>query len=217
MCECTRLRISYRRTDTSNEGVEYPRPFPAIDASAVAEALEADSATLRIVGRTARFRLTEQHSPERHLFATWKRNCKQGNHVLCHLAILDGQGRWAGTVQVSGNLVPRLKERSHRFLALSRSTLYRVDEDPSWDEDSHTFRHWTRQSVADLEPDFVDEESNDDFFDRKAFDSRVWWPAINVLLLSEPGESGTVERIGIGKTHVTAFEAVSEEDEILLG
>lgn len=215
--DAERLRISYRKIGGSNAGVEYPRPFPTVDASALAEALEADSATLRIVGRTAMFRLTEQHSPERHLYTTWKRNCKQGNHALCHLAILDDKGRWAGTVQVSGDVVPHLKERSHRFLALSRSTLYRVDEDPSWDEDSHTFRHWTRQSVADLEPDFVDEEPNDDFFDRKEFDSRVWWPAINVLLLSEPGESGVVERIGIGKIHVTAFEAVCEEDEILLG
>ncbi|KAI7787584.1 HET-domain-containing protein [Diaporthe eres] len=169
-------------------------PFPNIDASALAEALEANSATLRI-----------------------HRNYKQGNHVLCHLAILDGLGRRAGTVQVSGDLVPRLKDRSHRFLALSRSTLYRIDEDPSWDDDSHTFCHWTRQSVADLEAGFDDEEPNFDFFDRKDFDSRVWWPAINVLLLSEPGESGAVERIGIGKIHVTAFEAVCEEDEILLG
>lgn len=212
-----RLRISYRKIGRSNEGVEYPRPFPIVEAGPLAEALEADSAALRIVGRTAKFQLTERHSPERHLYTIWKRNCNQGKHVVCHLAILDDQGRWAGTAQVSGNLVPRLRNKSHKFIALSRSTLYRVDEDPSWDEDSHTFRHWTRQNIAELEPGYVDDEPNHDFFDRKEFDSRVWWPAINVLLLSEPDKNGVVERIGVGKIHVTAFEAVCEDDEILLG
>lgn len=215
--DADRLRISYRQMGTSSEGVEYPRPFPAFDASAITEALETASPTLRVLGRTAMFRLTDRHSPERQLYTHYKKDCKQGNHLLCHLAILDDRGRWAGTLQVNGNLVPGLGGRSHRFLALSRSTLYRVDEDPSWDADSHTFRHWTRQSVAELEPGYVDEEPNHDFFDRKEFDSRVWWPAINVLLLSELNENGTVERIGIGKIHVTAFEAGCEEDEILLG
>lgn len=212
-----RLRISYRETGTDNAGVEYPRPFTAINASAIAEALESASTTLRILGRTARFRLTDQHSPERQLYNHWKRKCEQGNHTLCHLAILDDQGRWAGTLQVSGELVPRLKDKSHRFLRLSRSTLYRIDEDPSWDDDSHAFRHWTRQNVANLDPCYVDEEPNHDFFDRKEFDARLWWPAINVLLVSGPDKNGVVERLGVGKIHVTAFEAVCEEDEVLLG
>lgn len=215
--DADRLRISYRQIGTTTESVEYPRPFPAVDASAVAAALEAASPTLRILGRTARFWLTDRHSPERQLYTHYKKDCKQGNHLLCHLAVLDGRGRWAGTLQVSGNLVPGLRDRSHTFLALSRSTLYRVDEDPSWDADSHTFRHWTRQSVADFDPCYVDEEPNHVFFDRKEFDSRVWWPAINVLLLSGPDRNGVVERTGIGKIHVTAFEAVCEEDEVLLG
>lgn len=215
--DAERLRISYRQIGTVNEGVEYPRPFTAINAGTIAEALDSALTTLRILGRTAGFRLTGQHSPERQLYNHWARNCKQGNHTLCHLAILDGQGRWAGTVQVSGHLVPRLKDKSHRFLGLSRSTLYRVDEDPSWDEDSHTFRPWTRQNVADLDPCYVDEEPNHDFFDRKHFDARIWWPAINAMLLSEPDANGVVERFGVGKIHVTAFEAVCEEDEILLG
>lgn len=189
--DADRLRISYRQVGISTEGVEDPRPFPAVDAGAVAAALETASPTLRILGRTARFRLTDRHPPERQLYTHYKKDCKQGNHLLCHLAVLDGRGRWAGTLQVSGNLVPGLRGRSHKFLALSRSTLYRVDEDPSWDADSRTFR--------------------------EEFDSRVWWPAMNVLLLSEPDRNGVVERIGVGKIHVTAFEAVCEEDEILLG
>ncbi|KAH8781246.1 hypothetical protein F5883DRAFT_539708 [Diaporthe sp. PMI_573] len=212
-----RLRISYRQIGTGNEGIVYPRPLPAVNTSAIAEALETAPTTLRILGRTASFRLTEQHSPERHLFDIWNQDCKQGTHVLCHLAILDNQGRRAGTVQVSGNITPSLRDKSHRFLGLSRSTLYRVDEDPSWDAGTHTFRHWTRQSVADLDTCLVDEEPNSDFFDREEFDPRVWWPAVNVLLLSEPDENGVVERVGIGKIHVTAFDAVSESDEILLG
>lgn len=137
--------------------------------------------------------------------------------MLCHLAILDDQDRRAGTVQVSGTLVPSLKDKSHRFLGLSRSTLYRVDEDPSWDDDTHTFRHWTRQGVADLDPCCVDEEPNYDFFDREELDARIWWPAINVLLFSKPNENGMVEIIGVGKVHVTAFDAISGSDEILLG
>lgn len=212
-----RLRISYKQTGTGKEGIEYPRPLPAINTSAFTKTLEMASPILRILGRTAKFRLTERHSPERQLFSRRTRSCKQGDHVLCHLAVVDDQGRWAGTLQVEGNLVSRLQDRSHTFLALSRSTLYRVDEDPSWDSDSHTFRHWTRQNVADLDPCFVDEEPNRDFFDRNQFASRIWWPAINVLLLSEPNMDGVVERIGVGKIHVTAFEAVSEDDEVLLG
>lgn len=88
------------------------------------------------------------------------------------------QGRWAGAGKVSGKLVSRVRKGLHGFLAVSQSTLYLINEGPSLDTDSHTFRHWTRQSVAGLDPCCVDD-------DREEFDSRIWWPSINVLLLSE--------------------------------
>lgn len=73
------------------------------------------------------------------------------------------------------------------------------------------------QSFTALEASFVDDEPTNDFFDRNAFDARIWWPAINVSLLSQPNENGVVERVGIGRIHVTAFKAVEKHAEILLG
>lgn len=120
-----------------------------------------------------------------------------------------------------------------------------MDDDPSWDEASKSFRHWTTQeerptvAIADGEErvdvprtkfdwsadsDEDDDEvfkrnfalPNDDFFDNRWFSERVWWPAINVLLVSE-GRDGVVERLGVGKIHVDAFEGVAEWEEIRLG
>jgi len=71
--------------------------------------------------------------------------CKRGIHELCYLAILDDQQQMAGTIIVNGALLPQLVNKKHRFLGLSRSTLYRIDEDPSWDPITHSFQHWHRQ------------------------------------------------------------------------
>jgi len=44
----------------------------------------------------------------------------------------------------------------------------------------------------------------------------VFWPAVNVLLLSEE-KKGVVERLGVGKIHIDAFQPVAAQEQILLG
>lgn len=58
--------------------------------------------------------------------------CNQGHHEVCYLAITNDQQQIVGTIIVNGALVPQLTtEKKHRFLGLSPSTLYRIDDDPS--------------------------------------------------------------------------------------
>jgi hypothetical protein len=193
----------------------YPRPAPPPETAW--DVYKEKSALLKIAGKTAMFELTEQHSQQSQSIPQNKGKCKQGQHELCHLAILDAHERWAGTIVIDGRLLPAIKHRHYKFVALSRSTLYRVDIDPSWDEETSTFRHWSTQSKEQKEAEDDDEEPNEDFFDRQHFSAQVWWPAMNILLLSEPDEDGVVERMGVGRVHVDAFDAIAVPETIFLG
>jgi hypothetical protein len=155
---------------------------------------------------------------------------------------------------VDGRLLPQLANKTHRFLAVARSTLVRIDDDPSWDAELKQFQFWTAQSPESrqrdgrktlapgdghasgdvrapgakfdwsIEEDEDDDEAferhsrslNDDFFDARYFSDRVYWPAINVLLLSNE-KDGVVERLGVGKIHVDAFEPIASLEKICLG
>jgi hypothetical protein len=177
-----------------------------------------------------------------------KTPCTDGPHELCYLAILDAQNHTAGTIIVPGHLLPQLVDKPHRFLALARSTLSRVDDDPSWDPETKSFTHWTEQAIKPRTHDAPrspraaevlptggkfnwergehedDDEAfsrnlpppNDEFFDNRFYSDQVYWPAMNVLLLSDE-KDGVVERVGVGKIHVDAFEGVARGEEVWLG
>lgn len=168
--------------------------------------------------------------------------------------MLDTQKRTAGTVIVDGDLLPSLAGKNHRFVAIARSTLSRVDDDAAWDDKSNGFHHWTVQREkpkvrhaagsqvqsqsastggevpkakfnwtveSDEEDDFAEFEKkfvppNDNFFDGAYYSDMTFWPAVDVLLLSEERE-GVVERLGVGRIHVEAFEGVAKEEVVLLG
>ncbi|KAJ4301003.1 hypothetical protein N0V90_003092 [Kalmusia sp. IMI 367209] len=241
------LTIHYQSTDPAFSHYRYPRPLPRMTVQKNQSMLQS-SAVLKVTARTATFILTDQHSLLRDSHTREKAPCREGHHELCYLAILDDQKRTAGTIIVSGDLLPLLADRKHKFLGLSRSTLSRIDDDPSWDPDTKTFRFWSEQLARPpvretLESQaFVDEASqrpkfdwsrgddedddevfkknfippNDDFFDNRHFSDQVYWPAMNVLLLSEE-KDGVVERMGVGKIHVDAFEPIARYEELLLG
>lgn len=221
------LEIGYASLEPEFSRYRYPRPLSFVEEG-VEEVLSCQKSTLlQISANVAKFRLTDQHSFEADPLRRHKQNCKQGNHELCYLAILDIQNRIAGTILVDARIVPQIRDKQHRFLALSRSSLYRIDEDPSWDEATKTFRHWSRQKSKfgrDIDPSIYatsnmardDREPNDAFFDKRYFSEYVWWPTMNVLLLSEEKDS-VVERLGIGKIHIDAFEPIAVLEEVLLG
>ncbi|KAI0975100.1 heterokaryon incompatibility protein-domain-containing protein [Xylaria arbuscula] len=58
-------------------------------------------------------------------------------------------------------------------------------------------------------------ELNNDSFDQKEFSSKVPWPRVNVLLLSQE-TNGCVERIGCGDIHIDAFMPASKASTVLL-
>jgi hypothetical protein len=182
---------------------------------------ESDPAILKITGLSASFRLTGQHSKVFRACST----CEKGRHENCALAIFDDQGRIAGTVFVAGSVRLQLQYKTHRFLALNRSTLSRMDDDPSWDEETRHFRCWTHPESGALGELSSDDEdlinavgvkiSGREVFDVAEFNRRVFWPLFDVLLLTEQ-EDGTAERLGIGKIHVDAFLPVAKESCVLL-
>ena len=228
------LSIQYRSSDPEFSFYRYPRPMPRMSKAEKDLLSSHKSPVLKVAAKTARFLLTEQHSRLRDALEFQKPRCTEDSHELCYLAILDGQNREAGTIIVNGDLRPRLANKMHRFLGLSRSTLHRVD-DPSWDSERNVFRPWTEQQgtkvqkqlrrldqpnkILMLEDTELEEgyaEANESFFDQKYFSDQVFWPAVNVLLLSEE-KDGVVERLGIGQIHVDAFEPIAQQEELLLG
>jgi hypothetical protein len=238
------LAIHYTTTHPKWSHYRYPRVMPRVSETHYTQVASRSSPILRITGQTATFTLTEQHSHLRDVHTRQKTPCKDDFHELCYLAILDGEQHTAGTIIVGGDLFPQLINKPHKFLAIARSTLSRIDDDPSWDPEAKRFRLWTEQSpesrsgktnpatkvyvpgskfdwsVGENEDDdeafernFV--PPNDDFFDNRYFSDRVFWPAINVLLLSED-KDGVVERLGVGRIHVDAFDPISVVEEVML-
>ncbi|TPX18490.1 uncharacterized protein E0L32_011603 [Thyridium curvatum] len=195
------------------EAIRYPRPLRLV-GDPEARLLAADKeGTLTIQGKVAEFRLTDQHTD---MFVL-RSGCDNGRHLLCHLAVFNSHGNVAGTVFVDGSFVPYLKDKTHSFLALSRTTLNRTDVDPSWDDDEQYFRSWHHpESGTVADPDSY-ESYNREPFDLRIFKDYKYWPVFNVLLLSAPDEDGKVERLGIGKIHVDAFLPVAVDAEIKLG
>lgn len=62
----------------------------------------------------------------------------------------------------------------------------------------------------------IESELNRDAFDGRYFSDTVWWPILNVILLSVE-EQGVVERLGVGQIHVDAFYPNAVEATVLLG
>lgn len=116
------------------------------------------SPVLNIQGRVASFRLTGQHSGMTYLPGS---NCRFGHHGQCNLAIMDGMCRVVGRVLVDSTTVPRLQNRKHRFLALSRTTLSSNDEDNSWDVESKSFRPW--KDTPETKVDVIEESKYEEY------------------------------------------------------
>src|SRR5690606_11280535 len=171
---------------------------------------------------------SDQHSSVDSLLSP----CHEGTHTHCRLQLHDSADRLVGSVLIDGQKVPEISGKRHRFFALSRSTLHRIDMDPSWDAEMRSFRPWTHPESGS--PGSEDESSDSDgdedsgarwpevrsrreCFDTVHFNPRVFWPILNVLLLSKPRADGVVERVGIGKVHVDGFLPVAKEEDVLLG
>ncbi|KAJ4350321.1 uncharacterized protein N0V89_008942 [Didymosphaeria variabile] len=242
------LAIHYTNTDPDFAHYQYPRPMRRVPETQFTQFASLRSPMLRVTAKTATFTLTEKHSHMRDVHTRLKTPCKEGCHELCYLAILDQEEHTAGTIIVGGDLLPQLVNRTHKFVAIARSTLSRMDDDPSWDAETERFKLWTEQNPesrsrkleetiavsAIPEPgskfdwsrgdDEDDDEAfkrnfippNDDFFDNRYFSDKVYWPAVHVLLLSQE-KDGVVERLGVGKIHVDAFEPIARLEEVLLG
>lgn len=231
------LSIHYESTDPLLPRYLYPRPLATISAAHLKSLSDGKkiNTMLSISANVATFHLTEKHSHWVDELGIHKASCEQGVHKLCYLEILDNDNHMAGTIIVDGRLLPQLINKRHMFLALSRSTLYRTNEDPSWDSATKTFLHWSEQppgvrqicnSQAEEHEGFArdfyssasqnrDAEPNVSFFHNRYFSAEVWWPAINVLLISE-NQDGIFERLGIGKIHVDAFQPVARKKRLLL-
>ncbi|MBE3044580.1 HET domain-containing protein [Candidatus Bathyarchaeota archaeon] len=177
------LEVYYSTSDASGADYRYPRPLTSPDHNIIqnghVEAVPADR-NLRISGLVATFLVSDQHSSAGRILST----CREGTHAHCHLQLLDSANRVVGYVLVNGQRAPEIAGKKHRFLALSRSTLHRIDADPSWDPETSSFRPWTHPASGC--PGSEDESSDDDgegapwmkrrreFFDEEVFNSRCF-------------------------------------------
>ncbi|KAI0883787.1 heterokaryon incompatibility protein-domain-containing protein [Annulohypoxylon maeteangense] len=137
--------IYYRASEEELQSYRYPRPLSAIGREASHHLSKDLGQILQIRGRVAKFHLTRQHSGASSIASS----CRSGHNGQCNLAILDSKNRTVGRVLIDARTLPELQNREHRFLALSRSTLYSNDEDISWEEDSKTFRSWVGAPASD--------------------------------------------------------------------
>ncbi|KAI5928313.1 heterokaryon incompatibility protein-domain-containing protein [Camillea tinctor] len=249
------LQIYYRTTEENLGQFKYPRPLAVLNQEERRLLSKGGPVVLQIEGKVAQFHLTGQHSG----VYNGDSPCHKGRHYDCHLAVLDEKGQVVGRVVVDSYTVPELQNRNHKFLGLSRSTLYRIDDDPSWNEKTNSFTPWTAQVTGEEEEetiyeeyrkrfkdwvakappgpddgspllsepaenldmpslfmnDFDGPEQNTGPFDSRIFNSKVLWPLVNVILLSEE-TNGTVERVGIGQIHVDAFAPKARNETVLL-
>lgn len=218
------LSCYYTLTNEQGEGYpyRYPRPLKAIGDDEAEKLAAEDLGCLKITGLSACFTVTGQHSRSHALFST----CKEGRHEQCRLDVFDDQDRRVGTVSVDGRVVPQLCGKSNQFLAIARSTLCRMDVDPSWDEETTSFRCWTHPesgNTSELDDNaglLVNENGINILKDREAFDIKhfnknIFWPVFDVLLMTDR-DNGAVERLGIGKIHVDAFLSIANESCVLL-
>jgi hypothetical protein len=138
--------ISYASSEPGCSGYRYPRLLSGLSQVEVQKLAEEDSPVLSVQGRTAQFWLTGRHSG----FTSPTSTCYSGRHDQCNLAVLDDKGQAVGMVLVPSWLVFHLQNKTHNFLALSRSTLYRIDEDISWNPVTKSFRSWTHGEIDDM-------------------------------------------------------------------
>lgn len=213
------LEIHYELLEAESYQYRYPRPLSTVAEDVRRHLKHENSGVLKIHGMTGIFRLTDKHVD---MYVPWS-TCRPGHHQQCHLAVLDTKGQVAGVIFVDGRTAPQLMNQSHKFLALSRSTLYRTDIDAAWDDETNSFRSWTHplsglpeelEEDGELINEFGFEISRSECFG-KEFNARVFWPVLNVLLLSEL-KNGVVERVGIGKIHVDAFFPIAKKETIML-
>ena len=225
------LEIYYTTKDASGAAYKYPRPIRAASTAKGGAALVRDEPghlVLKVRAPTATFQVSTQHSKMRISLST----CPQNKHLQCHLSILDARGRAVGHVRLDARTTVALGGKKHRFIALSRSTLYRIDLDPSWDKKARFFRPWTHAASGKPPAKGEDSDDSDDggftnavggsfkkreCFDEQVYNRRVFWPIVNVLMVSAPRKDGVVERVGIGKMHVDGFFAAAKEELVLLG
>lgn len=224
------LEIYYATKEAFGMGYKYPRPIRAASSAKGGAALVKDESAnlvLKVRAPTATFQVSTQHSKARIPLST----CRQNKHIQCHLSVLDSRGRAVGHVLLDARNTAALAGKKHRFVALSRSTLHRIDLDPSWNEKARSFRPWTH--AASGKPPVKGEDSDDsddggltnaiggsykrsECFDEQVYNRRVFWPIVNVLMVSAPRKDGVVERVGIGKMHVDGFFSVAKEEIVLL-
>jgi hypothetical protein len=168
---------------------------------------------LRLTTDVARFHITLEHVDQViNIFPTARR-CSSNNHFVCHLVIKDGGGARAGYVVVDGNTFQSLRPGDFSFVKLSQTTLTHDEDDPAWDEATQSFagEPGTPFTNKHFEPYKEDME-----FDNKIFDSSICWCLYNVMMVE--WKDGVGVRLGIGKIHIHAFDAVAAKSrEILLG
>ena len=123
---------------------------------------------------------------------------------------MDKDGNRAGSVVVDGTTRMALKAGLYSFIKLSRTTLTHTEEDPAWDEESHSF---LGQPGGDaINPDLADDNSfgrgtvKREWFDPLIYNETMCWPMYNVLMIEWKGQIAS--RIGVGKIHVTPFDTV---------
>lgn len=159
--------------------------------------------------------VTKQHVADYdHYFNTPR--CTTTSHQVCHLLITDSHRVKAGLVVVDGNTASSLQPGTFSFVKLSRTTNLHDDDDSAWDAETGAFAGVPGQPA--INPDFEpitnpdpNKSSEELWFNSDAFDSSICWCLYNVMMV-EWREDGVGLRLGIGKIHVHAFDAVAGDE-----
>lgn len=168
---------------------------------------------LRLTTEVARFRITLEHVDEIVDIYPNAPRCNGNDHFACHLIIKDSGGARAGCVVIDGNTFRSLKPGDFSFVKLSQTTLAHDENDPAWDEATQSFAG--ELGAPSINKHF-EPYRNGMEFDNKVFDSSICWCLYNVMMVE--WKDGVGIRLGIGKIHIHAFDAVAAEPrEVLLG
>ncbi|KAF2096507.1 hypothetical protein NA57DRAFT_78110 [Rhizodiscina lignyota] len=123
------------------------------------------------------------------------------SHSVCKLRIVDGNGVYIGVVTIDGNLAKEWSPGDYDFVKLSK-----MPTDELWLDTLNQ-----RLTVSErIEPRGRGYEWFDsDVYESRLSDCEIDWPLYNVMMVKWDGDVAT--RLGIGRCHVRAFDAVASE------
>lgn len=132
-----------------SEAIRYAHPVMFLPEEGPARAVESTTAELNFFAQTAEFSIPSEHLEARVLVTCDLEDC--GNFK--HICLFDTNGHVAGVVLADPSALKALNRTTFEFIAITNTTLTRVEWDQSYIEEQGRFLHLTDCPIVERNPD----------------------------------------------------------------